>query len=288
MTNNEVIASNEKFQETLFELPTEVCFDTLTSFFKDGKSSDFPPHFAHKDEFFRAGRSVYEAISIEGQIKQIRIETPFDGAGQTKPNADYENVEVIVSISASKLGIGCGEGGQQFAPEQCKEFADVLAHELFHVQNIFQHVNRFGIEDFRKAYHAKDCWSKLAWIIFDEYSACRKNAEQFGSFESVEIAKSENIDKILNAIQGLKDPNSDFAFGYIGPLFYTLATISAFSDVSEVQEKNIENHLPSAISKTVFVNARNVFNQEFANRPLNAEQYYELGCKLKDIIGISE
>ncbi|OAA90764.1 hypothetical protein [Clostridium ljungdahlii] len=266
-------------------------FEQLISFFIDNKQADFPISFTHKDEYFQKGSTIYKAIMGENYVKKIKIMNSLDCDGKTEINIKVSKVEIIISIASIKLGIGSGGGVNEFTVKQCEESADVLAHELFHARNNIDIINYVGIQEYKSIRYSQKPWTKLAWNIFDEYCAYRKNAELFKSFNSVESV--DNTEHILESIQfelkyndGLKYNDSlDSSLKFmIKDLFYSTATISAFADVSKQKEETLLAE--SNKSKKIFQEVRCLFNNLYPSIPLNSEKYYDMGCKLEQIYNL--
>lgn len=252
-------------------------FEQLVFLYIDGEEASFPISFTHKDEYFKKGRTVYELVGIENHIKEIKIMNTLDCGGQTEINIEDDKVEIIISIAASNLGIGSGGRVSEYTIQLCEKFADVLAHELFHAENNIDIIGYVGIEEYKSIRYSKDIWFKLARIMFDEYCACRKNAEKFNSFESVESERK--IEYIFNYLQDVYI-DSDLLYS-VRELFYAIATLSAFADVSTEKEILILEKLKR--SKKLFQEVRNVFNCFYLESPLNYKKYNNMACKLEQI-----
>lgn len=259
-------------------------FDEKVSFYINDRQQPFPADLIHKEEFFQAGRIVYNSIAPDALLTEIKITTEILDCGETVPVVSDQEVRITVKIAAKELGIINDGYIIAFEPSQCKKFADVLAHELFHAQSIAQCVNRYGVQNFRDILQPSDPWIKKAWIAFDEYYACRKNAEEYGSFDSVELKKIDRFDSLMRAM--LTGPQSQQDL-YISAILYLLATISAFSDVDKNRAKEIEQLLPSPYAKFTLAYCRQVFNATYSELPLDANAYKKLGDSLKKLLLLS-
>lgn len=274
---------NDKVQEEVgqdnCEDLTRPTFEQLIKFYKDNKQTEFPIDFNHKDEYFQKGCMVYDAIIKDDYVKEIKILNALDCAGLTEVNIKDNKVEIIISIASINLGIGTGGGVQEFTTKQCEIFADVLAHELFHAKNNMDIINYVGVEEYKSIRYCDNLWTKFAWNIFDEYCACRINAEQFKSFESVESVYG--IERILSWVQANQKCKNQLDIPMIQQLLYAIATISAFVDVSKEKEERVLKELNK--SKQLFEEVRKLFNSYYLEAPLNKERYDIMGHKLEEI-----
>jgi hypothetical protein len=254
----------------------------------DNIKNSFPVEFIHKDEFFEKGRIVYEKIGIENYIKEIKIMNNLQHEGCMKIDLRNNKLQIIISISSSKLGIGSGGGVKTFSDHQCEDFADVLAHELFHSEIRVRIVKELGLGGFGLIHNSEKKWSQIAWRAFDEYYACRKNAEEFGSFKVAESVKSvKKIEEKLCELKKISQKKNEMNYvpeEHINDLLYSLATISAFADVSKEKEEVLLKEMDKL--KNIFQEVKGTFNGVYQEMNLNVEKFDEIGCKLQQIYNV--
>lgn len=245
--------------------------DNLIRFYHNGCKKAYPEHFV-KDEYFDSAQKVYQKIGINENLKEIRLVCGLDGAGQTETEENSVNgiLSIIISVSAYKVGIGSGLGINDFTLERCNEFCDVLAHELFHAQSISNIIIEHGMGEYKKIKSETDLYTKLAFMMVEEYYACRKNGELFGSLESVETL--EKAEKVVRFKMGQ----------FKRELLYSLATVIAFSEVSDEYKNNLQ--IEHSNLKEIFYVLKEFLDKAYKNAPLNFDMYKTFGNSLKTII----
>jgi hypothetical protein len=120
---------------------------------------------------------------------------------------------------------------------------------------------------------SNDIWINMAWKIFDEYVACRKNAERYHSFESCE--SMERIERLYKFIIATRSND-----GYlIKRLLYSIATVSAFADVSNEQNDMLLDRKYESI--IILQKIREALNSAYKIYPLSYDAYRDLGEKFE-------
>lgn len=265
--------TDDKNDELINDEPT---IEELFSYFENGERKKLPLSSQNRDICLKKAQKVYNEIGIENYIKSIRIEElDFGTSGEVNTNVieGSNEIEVIVSIAPYVLGINNDGYVRSLNHQQIEKFIDVLSHELFHAKNNIDILKHVGANEYTHICNNQDFWFKLARIMFDEYYACRKNAECYNSFSSVEVGR--NIETNFSSLKYC------YAALYIRTLFYSTATLSAFADVSKEQEEIVLRTLKT--SKKIFQDIRSVFNDFYLKVPLDYNLYLNMGYKLEEI-----
>lgn len=246
--------------------------EMLVELFNKEDDESIPEDFKYKVEYFEKGRRIYKKIGKNKYLKELKIVKALDGAGETKVNTNNGKPEIIISIAASKIIYTNDDG---------KEFCDILAHELFHAQSVTSIIENLGLEEYMNIHNLKNNWSKIAYVIFDEYYACKKNAELFQSFESVESI--EGIRKKMSWLNAVcnSDDKINTNLSAIYQLFYNISTLNAFEDVSK--EKEEECMMVATEIREIMEKTRMLLNEYYCKVPLRAEEYEVMGCKFYNI-----
>ncbi|AJS59984.1 hypothetical protein [Paenibacillus sp. IHBB 10380] len=288
------VDSNEEKKEQELENFSVIPFEKKIVYMKENRIIDFPEKYEHvdgkltvfeKDKYFSSARRVYDSANIGEYIKRIEIKGNLDGLGECQSYVENDKLQIIVRIASKEMGI-IGHSGyvHKYTEEKCRKFTETLAHELVHAKNHVNFIRKFGIEEYKAIRESKNKLLSIAWNILDEYSACRETAEQYNSFDSVErIGESEKFmyTSIMKGVlknkekeKVLMDSNT---YMYIHHLNYTIATRSAFADVSGNEEEHL-NHIGGNDKFSNYVKSiRSLLGEYYHLQPLNEVSYKKLG-----------
>lgn len=224
-------------------------------------------------------KKMHDESSVKGCIKSIEIKQGLNCAGQCVIDVCGDSLEIKIQLGAHKISEG-------------NVFTETLAHELFHAEDAYNIVDKYGILEYQAI--KENSLAKMTRDILGEYSACRKTAEMYNSFDSVEDVKAriENTYTTLEATFKGQYSNYEFAKSCIYCLNYAIATRCAFADVSENEEVGLifkHNTLKYEGYKEYISKVRKLLNDKYGDQPLNASMYIELGnqiiCELAKVHG---
>ena len=268
-----IILSN-KCEEEFVPEPEDLTHINFKKMFKlyldERRLVQFPKDF-DQDNFFLEAYNVYRQIGENEYLKSVILK-PWEDQGLTHVDLINNEPEITISISPYKIGIIAGSVVKKY--QTFVEFRDVFAHELFHAQSNCNIINKYGVAEYKSIKDDMDMYTMLARIEFDEYIACRKNAEMFQSFDTI-----ETLDSAETFINNYR------AYGYpicLQKFLYCVATHTAFAEVSQnyIDKLSIEKYK----LKDIFFAIKKLFNEAYGEVPLNHERYKMLGLNLKSII----
>lgn len=269
INNNKMENQLDLLDEELEEKENDKKLDSKIHFYFDDRRREFPSFFNYH---WAEENDLISEFGVIDYIKEIKFKNNMEGA-ETSFRICENKLLITISISAFKLGIGSGGGQSQF---NTKEFHEYLCHELFHAQSLVHIYETYGIEEIKKLEHlTKDhkeeqFWERIAFLSFEEYCACRKNAEKYKVFESVE--DFERIKKIFSYSKVFEKPN----FEVNNQLFYNISTLVALKDAGKSM-KIPEELVP------LFSNIGLCFRTNYSNSPLSFEGYQEIGKELERV-----
>lgn len=238
-----------------------------------------------KAKYFGAAQKVYDSADIREYINRIEIKGNLDCSGECDVNV--ENGQVTIRIASKHLGIIAHSGYvHEYTEEQCKEFTDILAHELFHAKDDVEIIQKFGIVEYKSIREIKNEVPSMPREILSEYSACRQTAEQYDSYDSKEESSSAKnyYERIKKEVIQNKEEVSMKVQSYMYYMNYAIATRCAFADVSGDELKHL-GILSSVVDDydnfTKYICAlRLLFNEYYDLQPLDKAKYQELGDKM--------
>lgn len=240
---------------------------TIIKFYNKDNLASFPLEF-EKEKYFDKAQDIYNRIGENKFLSEISFFSSLPYTS-TEPKIINNNLKIIISMPSAKVGVGSGLKVTPFSEDICNKFCEFLAHELFHAYSITNIVSAYGIDEFKTISNSPDDLAKIAWKTFDEYYACRKNAETFQFFDSVE--KIENAESSYNLAK--KGNSTD-----IESMFYTLATMSAQAEVKN--DNTTERKVENSNLKPVFYSVKDIFNEMYNKVPLQNDQYKSLRNEL--------
>ncbi len=250
-----------------------------------------------KDKYISEARKVYDIIDIDKYIHRVEIVGELPDAGQCEYEIIDGNLRITIRVAAHKLGIICHTGYiWDYKDEQCKIFTDILAHELFHAEDIVRICEEHGIDEVSKIKKSENLMVKLAFNTFSEYKACRGTADNFNSFDT-----AESLDRCLNISnltlkEGIKNykkesPMLDQLKRTIFYVNYVIATFCAFADVSADKEKDLvlSDYVSGHSIFTYYINKlRKMLNEYYSfSTSLTEEMYQSLGKQMMyDLVSV--
>jgi hypothetical protein len=192
-------------------------------------------------EYFKNGtnvsnaKKVYDSFGLDKYIRRIKIVGELTDAGECLYEIVDGNLLINISIDAHKLG----------KTWHSKTFADILAHELFHAEDIVRIFEEYGADEVSKIKKSENIMVKLAIKTLSEYKACRGTAYKYNSFDTT-LSLSKCLETshftLGEAITNFENIQLMIKERLISTIFYlnyVLATFCAFADVSGDKEKDL-------------------------------------------------
>lgn len=245
---------------------------------------DFPFDIKYNFEIVK----LINDFSLTEYIKEIRVINPYSGA-MTLFDINDGKVEITISLAAIKMGIGNNDNSIELDED---DLIKTLTHELFHAKHIVNIYNTYGIDEITKIRkmpkdeNPDQFWTRISWLVFDEYCVRRENASKYQDIYAP--YKYDNVATELCYIKGRiaenlcniecqKNGKPEYdLFDFIEKLFYDCSTLIALEEEGQNFDRNGLDQFADEIKRC--------FSNYYNKMPIRFSDYELIGTKLKKIL----
>lgn len=247
----------------------------LFHYYKRQNGEFVPRYFPFDIKYnFEIVMKLINDFSLTEYIKEIRVRNP-DSDAMALFDINDDKVEITISLAAIKMGIGNNDNSIELDEDDLKK---TLTHELFHAKHIINIYNTYGIDEITKIErmtkekNPDQFWTRISWLVFDEYCVRRENASKYQDIYAP--CKYDSVAAKLRLIERLENGKQNF--NLVKNLFYDCSTLIALEEEGQNFDRNGLDQFADEIKRC--------FSNYYNKMPIRFSDYELIGTKLKEIL----
>lgn len=250
----------------------------LFHYYKMQNGEFVPRYFPFDIKYsFEIVMKLINDFSLTEYIKEIHVRNPYSGA-MTLFDINDGKVEITISLAAIKMGIGNNDNSIELDED---DLIKTLTHELFHAKHIVNIYNTYGIDEITKIErmtkekNTDQFWTRISWLVFDEYCVRRENARKYQDIDAP--YKYDKVAENLLSFEYQKNEKPLFdLFDLIETIFYNCSTLIALEEEGQNFDRNGLDQFADEIKRC--------FSNYYNKMPIRFSDYELIGTKLKEIL----